>query len=190
MTSFQFSRPSEYFPVRNLSACWVRTSDNGVFLKSSLWPQALLPFWFPQFILSRFFTTFRRVRNASRGGARHPGRAATWAMQRKQKERMVAAQFDSYYPVLGSIFKRQLPRSRFGWTNVASMQHRDFDCHQPCAVTNKPRLRDEARTLLRAPASPEWPPIHQRDRWQKIAASQIDGARNGDCQALGFKCSR
>ena len=39
------------------------------------------------------------------------------------------------------------------------------------------RQSREAPTLLRAPASLKLPPVHNRDRWQEIAASQFGGAR-------------
>src|SRR5580704_18840271 len=55
----------------------------------------------------------------------------------------------------------------------------------PKATTNLLLARRSCRgsrsssgsTCLReAPASPELPPVHKRDRWQEIAASQVDGA--------------
>jgi hypothetical protein len=100
------------------------------------------------------------------------------------KEEMVAAQFDSYYPISWLHLNVNYRGIDIDWTNVASMQHSGLGLssavrgdQQSLAIEMGPPRNSEAGTLLRAPASPGLPPIHQRDRWQKIAASQIDGSR-------------
>jgi hypothetical protein len=100
------------------------------------------------------------------------------------KEEMVAAQFDSYYPISWLHLNVNYRGIDIDWTNVASMQHSGLGLssaargdQQSLAIEMGPPRNSEAGTLLRAPASPGLPPIHQRDRWQKIAASQIDSSR-------------